>query len=384
MVMATARIKAVFCRGGTSKALIFNAADLPVTQAARDRIFLHALGSPDPYGRQLDGMGGGISSLSKIVIVAPATRTNADVNYTFVQVAVTKPVADYNSMCGNMSAAVGPFAVDEGMVPAADGLATVRVYNTNTDKIYHASFPVTNGKAVTTGNFEIPGVTGTGAQIKLDYLDPGGAATGKLLPTDQARTTLDVMEVGSIEVSLVDAANPVVFARATDLGIDGTEHPSDLDAQTSWMAKLEKIRCAAAIAMGIAATAKDVAPSIPKLALLAAAQPFVALDGRSYTAADSHMLVRFVSMGNIHLALPLTGAMCIAVAAAIDGTLAHEFGGKETELLLGNPSGVLPVQAKVRAHRDTYEAISATTYRTQRRLMEGAILCPSHYLQDAT
>ena len=185
------RLRAAFYRGGTSKAVVFNGADLPTDQAVRDRIFLHVLGSPDPYGRQLNGMGGGLSSLSKVVIVEPSSRDDADVDYTFVQIAVEDPIADYGSACGNMSSCVGPFAVEEGIVTVDANVdeALVRIFNTNTNQIYHARFPVRGGQPVEDGDFAIAGVAGTGARVTLDFLAPGGARTGKLLPTGKAQET---------------------------------------------------------------------------------------------------------------------------------------------------------------------------------------------------
>ncbi len=381
------RLRAAFYRGGTSKAVVFNGADLPADQALRDRIFLHVLGSPDPYGRQLNGMGGGLSSLSKVVIVEPSARDDADVDYTFVQIAVGEALADYGSACGNMSSCVGPFAVDEGMVTVGpeETEALVRIYSTNTNSIYHARFPVRGGMPVEDGDFAIPGVAGTGARVTLDFLAPGGAGTGKLLPTGNAVDEVPVEGLGTFEVSLVDAANPVVFCRASALGKTAAESPHDLDADPPLMAQLEAIRRAGAVAMGMAASLDEVRASSPKVAMLGEPRDFTALDGRSYPP-DSHDLnVRLVSMGNFHRAIPLTGAMCTAVAAQIPGTLVQSVARPEgNELRIGNPSGVLPTTADVREGPTGPEAISAGTFRTQRRIMEGSVLFPSEFLEDAS
>src|SRR5688572_27107743 len=211
--MTQKKIRAVYMRGGTSRCLVFHARELPPPGAARDAVLLAALGSPDPFGRQLDGLGGGISSLSKACIIGPSTHADADVDYTFAQVEVSKPVVDYKGNCGNCSSAVGPFAIDEGLVRAREGETVVRVHNTNTKKIIVAHVPTAGGEAAVTGDFELAGVAGRGARIALDFLDPGGAGTGRLLPTGNARDVID-----GLDASLVDATNPLVFVRAKDLG----------------------------------------------------------------------------------------------------------------------------------------------------------------------
>lgn len=376
--MTNTTLKAAFCRGGTSKAVMFNGADLPEDRASRDRIFLHVLGSPDAYGRQLDGMGGGLSSLSKVVIVEPSARKDADLDYTFVQIAVDKPVADYGAMCGNMASAVGPFAIDEGILKADDGVVKIRIHNTNTNKLFDARFEVANGKAVEIGDFAIPGISQRGARIQLDFLDPGGAATGKLLPTGNLIDRLIVGEE-EIQASMVDASNPVVFVRAQDVGLNGTESPESIDADEVLMERLDQIRRSAAVAMGMAARPQDALLSNPKIALVAPSAAFTALDGSQYTPSDGHLSVRLVSMGNVHRAITLTGAMCVAVAARLPGTLVHSIvkpddGGR---ILVANPSGILPVEAKVAMEGQAMTALSATTFRTQRRIMSGVVHFPA-------
>lgn len=379
-----ARLRAAFYRGGTSKAVVFNAADLPEDAGLRDRIFLAVLGSPDPYGRQLDGMGGGLSSLSKVVIVAPSARDDADVDYTFVQIAVREPLADYGSACGNMSSCVGPFALDEGMVSVPSGAteAQVRIFNTNTDQIYHARFAVKDGKPREDGDFAIAGVAGTGARVTLDFIAPGGSRTGALLPTGNATDRLTVAGGGEIEASLIDAANPVVFVRASDLGQHATEAPQTLDSDPDLMTRIEAIRRAGAVKMGLADSADATGPANPKIAMVAVPAPFDALDGTGY-AADSHQInVRLVSMGNFHRAITLTGGLCTAVAAQIPGSLVAQIARPEGPLLhIGTASGILPVTADVAAGPDGVHARSAGTFRTQRRLMEGAVLFPESLLE---
>ena len=370
------RIKAAFYRGGTSKAVVFNARDLPDDRRERDRMFLKVLGSPDRYKRQLNGMGGGLSSLSKVVIVEPSSRANADVDYTFVQVAVDEPLADYGSACGNMASAVGPFAVEEGLVdvsPDADR-ATVRIFNTNTQQIYRSSFPISGGEPVESGDYEIPGVTGGGAKIELEFLEPGGGITGALLPTGNARDELTVPEMGTIEVSLVDSANPVVFVRAGDVGSTGTEAPADLDADGPIMRKMDLIRRAGAVAMGMCQRPSEAAKSNPKVAFAETPANFVALDGSKIERDDFDIAVRLVSMGNFHRAITLTGALCVATAAKIPGTLLYDICGPTPDVLrVGNPSGVIQVTADVDLSNQPFVR-SAGTFRTQRRLMEGSVL----------
>lgn len=380
--MANTGIKTAFYRGGTSKAILFNAANLPKDKETRDRIFLYAMGSPDAYGRQLNGMGGGLSSLSKIVIVEPSSRNNVDVDYTFIQISVDQPVADYGGMCGNMSSAVGPFAIDEGMVETENGMVTVRVYNTNTNKIFHSTFEVMNGEVVEEGDFSIPGVSGSGAKIRLNFIDPSGAVTGQLLPSGNVRDTLqtDVDGIDMIEVSMIDASNPVVFVRAQDIGIKGIESPIELDRDTALMERLDIIRRSASVAMGMSATPKDAILSNPKIAIISPPKSFNALGGTAYDKDDFDLSVRLVSMGNFHRAITLTGAMCLAVAAKIEGTLVHDIVFGVDDMRIGNPSGVLPVEAEVEMNESGPLAHSVTTFRTQRRIMDGRVLFPSSLL----
>ena len=250
-------LPAVLMRGGSSKGVFFHARDLPADRAELDRILLAVLGSPDPYGRQLDGMGGGISSLSKAVVIGPSTRPGADVDYTFAQVSVDRPAVDWTGNCGNLSSAVGPFATDEGLVRARDGEALVRIHQANTRKLIHARFPVADGRAEVRGDFAIAGVAGTGARIRLDFLEPGGSQTGALLPTGRAVDRLEVAGLGTVRATLVDAANPAVFVEAGDLGLTGGESPEAIEARADLMAVLDRVRRAAGVSMGLAAPGLD-------------------------------------------------------------------------------------------------------------------------------
>lgn len=376
--MDQAFIPAIFMRGGSSKGVFFHARDLPADRAARDAIFLSVLGSPDPYGRQLDGMGGGISSLSKAVIIGPPTHPDADVDYLFAQVAVDKPIVDWSSNCGNLSSAVGPFAVDEGVVRVADGEALVRIHQVNTKRIIHARFPVRGGKAVTAGDFTMAGVAGSGARIRLDFLAPGGGAAGRLLPTGNARDMLH-HEGRAYVASLIDAANACIFLDARELGLTGTESPDVIEADPARMALLDALRRKAGVMMGLAATPDAVGLALPKIAVVAPPAPYRALDGASLCAESHDIAVRMISMERAHRAVPLTGAMCLGVANRIKGTLPHELAGppaRADETRVANPSGVLSVGAEVREGAAGWHAESAVVYRSARRLMQGAVAVP--------
>ena len=384
--MRQVRVPAAFMRGGTSNAVVFDRRHLPDDEAVRERLFVAALGSPDPYGRQLDGMGGGISSLSKVCIVGPASRPDADVDYTFGQVSVDRPHIDWSGNCGNMSSAIGPFAVDEGMLDAPGPEGFVVIHNTNTGKLIRSRFPVEDRRAAVEGDTAIPGVPGTGAPVDLEFLDPGRAVTGALLPTGNVLDLLEVEGAGSVPVSLVDAANPFVFVDANDVGITGTEMPAALDARAEMMDRLERIRAAAAVAMGIAknpAEASSRFPGAPKIGIVASPRPATTLRGDSVEATEGDLTARMVSMNNAHRALPLTGVLGLAVAAAIEGTVVAraarprgaDDGGR---IRLISPSGVITAAASVRrTGAGGWHADHASVRRTQRRLFDGFIYVPA-------
>lgn len=373
------RIPAVFMRGGTSKGVVVRREALPAERAQWDALFLSLMGSPDPHGRQLDGMGGGISSLSKVCIVAPPSRPDADVDYTFVQVSVNEARVDYSGNCGNMSSAIGPFAVAEKMVPAADGDALVRIHNTNTGKVIHATFEVRHGRPVREGTLAIPGVAGTGAPVRLDFLDPGGATTGRLLPTGNALDVLDVPGFGRIEASMVDAANACVFVDAAALGLSGTEMPATIGERAQLMQWLEEVRASASIAMGITADreAAHAKRMVPFVGFVSGPQTSATLSGETLEARETDLTVRMISNGQPHLALPLTASLCTAVAARIPGTLVRRSTRSEADsgaLRIGMPSGVLTVDAEVASDAEGQPiALRGSFYRTARRLFEGYV-----------
>lgn len=380
------KIPAVFMRGGTSKGMFFRREWLPQDPAAWPSIFLAALGSPDPYGRQLDGLGGGISSLSKVVVVDRSSRSDSDIEYTFGQVAIGEPAVAFRTNCGNLTAAVGPFAVDEGMIaPVGDG-AVVRLYNTNTGKRVTARFPLDDGRAAVEGDFALPGVAGRGARIRLEFQDPGGAVTGHLLPTGQPGERLALPGHGDVEASLVDATTAVVFVRADALGAGGAESPEALEANQLLLEQLEAVRAAAAVRMGIAATMEEASlrsPSSPIVALVAPPRRARTLTGEWLEAEAMDVTARMLSMGRPHRALPLTGAMCLAVAARIEGTVVHAVvrpgETPSRDLRIAHPSGVMPLAAAVR-QADGWTADEVVAYRTARRLMEGSVLVPASRL----
>ena len=375
-------IPAVFMRGGTSKAIMFHARDLPSDRAAWDALFTAAMGSPDPYGRQLDGMGGGVSSLSKVCVLAPSARDDADIDYTFAQIQVKERKVDYKGNCGNMSSAVGPFAVDEGLVDASGDTATVRIFNTNTQKIIRATFPLDGKQARYNGDLVIPGVAGTGAPVRLDFVEPGGAATGKLLPSGKTTDRLDVPGFGPIDVSLVDAANPAVFVRARDIGLTGTELPERLEANSKILRLLDDIRVQGSVRMGIAPDVEAARGinGIPFMAIVSTPLDARTLTGDTIQAGSVDLTVRVVSSGQPHRALPVTISLCTAVAARINGTLAAEVLSKaagEESLRLGMPSGVLTVDADVACEGGVWIARAGSFYRTARRLFDGRVWVPA-------
>jgi 2-methylaconitate isomerase len=380
--MTQRTLPAVFMRGGTSKGLYFHRRDLPEDRATWDALFCRAMGSPDRYGRQLDGMGGGISSLSKVMIVERSARPGVDVDYTFGQVEVDQPRVDWNGNCGNLTSGIAPFAVDEALVPTSGEQASVTLYNTNTKKTVVAKFALEDGKAKVSGDFALQGVSGTGARIQLDWLEPGGAGTGRLLPTGNVIDRLKLPDGATIEASIVDAANPVAFVRAAELGVSGTELPEVLRANRELLARLEAIRATAAVAIGLAASTEEASArskSIPKIAMVTRPRDAVLLDRSTLPADGVDLVVRMISMGVPHNAVPLTGGMCAAVAANIGGTIAHEAtrAGAQTReaLRVGHASGVLEVAAKVERANDWY-ARHATVFRTARRLMKGEVYIP--------
>ena len=379
--MPQKKLPAVFMRGGTSKAIVFHARDLPASRAEWEPIFLSVIGSPDPNMRQLNGMGGGVSSLSKVCVIGPPTHPDADVDYTFAQVLIDKARVDYNSNCGNMSSAIGPFAVDEGLVARPrDGEAVVRIHNTNTKKIIVSRFGMDGEEAAVAGDMALDGVAGTGAPIRLEFMEPGGAKTGKLLPTGKAADMLEVAGLGRVAVSMVDAANPCVFVPAEAIGATATERPTEIEGNAQLMARLEAIRRAASVAMGIAPDLEKAGNlSVPFIAFVAPPVAMTVLSGRKLAPADMDIAVRMMSNGQAHRATPLTGALCLAVATRVPGSIPNEMARRLAEgtsqIRIGHASGVIVVDAKISPAKAGGQphAEYAAVYRTARRLFDGRV-----------
>jgi 2-methylaconitate cis-trans-isomerase PrpF len=325
-------------------------------------------------------MGGGTSSLSKAVIIGPSTHPDADVDYTFIQIAIDKPIVDWTGNCGNLSSVIGPYAVDMGLVKVPDGEVTVRFHQTNTKKIIHARFFVENGMAAIDGDMEIAGVAGKAAPVRLDFVKPGGAATGKLLPTGQVVDQLPLPNGQLIDVSLVDASHPNAFLRARDLGLTGTEAPDDLQANSELMATLEHLRRKAGVKMGLAASEDKVTLTGPRIGVVAEPQTYVALD-KATISDDYEISTRMISVEQPHRAVPLSSGLCLAVACRIEGTLPHQMSRKIADgqpIRIGNPSGLLTYGADVRQENGQWVADSAGVYRTSRCLMKGMVAVPRH------
>lgn len=388
-------IRATYMRGGTSKGVFFTPEDLP--EAARQRgpvqdaLLLRVIGSPDPYGKQIDGMGAATSSTSKVVLVGPSSRDDCDVDYWFGAVAIASPVVDWSGNCGNLSAAVGPFAIARGLVAApTDGIATVRIWQGNIQKTIIAHVPMRAGAVVESGDFELDGVTFPAAEIQLEFLDPGADDDGEggaMFPTGQLVDQLAIPGIGTIEATLINAGNPTIFVTAQALGLQGTELPSAVNQDAALLARCETIRAHATVAMGLAATPEEATtkrPHTPKLAFVAAPQDFTASSGKTVAAGDIDLCARIFSMGQLHHAMTGTGAVAIAVAAAIDGTLvSHTIGGGlHPQVRFGHPSGTLTVGAQAQQQADgQWRVTKALMSRSARRLMDGQIFIPAELLQ---
>ena len=378
------KIPAVYMRGGTSKGLFFHENHLPRDPETRNRVILAAYGSPDPNRRQVDGVGGAVSTASKVCIISASGDPGYDVNYNFGQVSIDKPMIDYAGNCGNMSSAVGPFAIDEGLVIVKEPITKVRIYQINTKKLIVAEVPVKNGLYNEQGDLAIAGIPGTGGRITLHFFNPGASVTKALLPTGNVRDTIDVPEIGKISISLVDAANPLVFVRARDMGLKGTEI-YEIDAAVEIRRRLEAIRARAAVILGLAVTPEEASEkhqSIPKIAFIAEPQDYKSTTGQVIRGKDIDLVGRIMSMGTLHKAYAVTGAVCTAGAAKIEGTVVSEMLRKLPEgqmIRLGHPGGVFPVGAVMNRVRNTYEYQEAIIERTARRLMEGYVCVPEKF-----
>ncbi len=379
--MPQLRIPAVYMRGGSSKGVFFHARDLPPAGPARDALLLRVIGSPDPYGKQIDGLGGATSSTSKVVVIAPSCRPDCDVDYLFGAPAIEVPVIDWSGNCGNLSAAVGPFAISEGLVQAPrDGLARVRIWQANLGKRILAHVPMANGEVQEEGDFRFDGVAFPAAEVVLDFLDPAGS-DGSVLPTGRAVDELDVPGLGRLPVTLLNAGNPTVFVRAETLGLSGTETQAQVNGDGPLLARLEALRATGAVAMGLAATAAQATaerPHTPKLCLIAPPQTYRVAGGKQVQAEELDVIARMISMGKLHHAIPGTGAVAVAVAAALPGTLVHTLTGDldGRQVRIGHTAGTVAVGARAREVGGVWQVEKASMSRSARRLMEGWVRVP--------
>lgn len=370
-------IKCTWMRGGTSKGACFLESELSTDISTQNSLLSKIYGSNDPSGRQIDGMGGGTSTTSKAVIVSKRAGERNGVNYTFAQVDVASDLVDRKGNCGNMSSTVGPFAIDNGLVEdITEPTTQVQIFNTNTQKTIVAHVPVKNGKVVYSGDYAISGVPGTAARIQLDFLSPGGAVTKKLLPTGRVVDTIELADGQKIDISIVDAANPLVFVRAQDLGLTGSEMPKDIDSKPELLEKMLAIREAASVMAQIATNLQEAKtiPAVPKFCFIAPPANYTSLEGEEIKATQIDIQARMLSMGKLHPALAITGGVCIGVAAKIPGTLVNQVvaqAADRDELRIGHCSGILSVGADVAINGNVIEAKCGTVYRTARILMRG-------------
>ncbi len=370
----------VFMRGGTSKGCMFLRDDLPAREEWDD-IFVQAMGSPDP--KQIDGLGGCVSSNNKIVVVNKSDRPGIDVDYIVGQSIVGQSKIDYKSNCGNMTAATAPFAVEMGLVEhLTEPTTIVHMFNLNTNKTIDVEIPVKDGQFNNEGNCSIAGVDGTAGELKVNFLDPAGSKTGKLFPTDSSKEVLDLGEFGSIEATILDVSNPIVLVRAADLGIAGTELPAEVDANKALAAKLEAIRGAACVKMGFAKDFADAtanSPAVPKVGFVNVPTPFTDISGKQVDASEMDICSRVISVFKCHKACPLTSASSISVAAFVPGTIVNELAniqpGQQT-VRIGHPSGVMtmyPYPDDPTKPLNEIKVSGVAVQRTARRIMDGTL-----------
>ena len=369
-------------RGGTSRALFFKKEDLPAESDKWETIFLSALGSPDPTGRQIDGLGGGVSSNSKVAVISPSENPRYDVVYHFGQVSVDTPSVDFVGNCGNISSAVAPFAIDEGFVEAREPITSVRIHQYNTDKLIIAEVQVKNGSFEESGDYAISGIGGTGSRVTLRFVDPGGTLTGKLLPTGNVVDVLEnIVGFGSVRCSIVDAGNPFVFVRGDEIGIDMQDLRAFSEEKVT--AGLESIRARAAVMLGFAETEAEASTSsqaVPKIAVVSAPSAYHTMSGELIDHSQMDLMIRCLSMGVLHKALPGTGAVCAAGAAKISGSVVNEVlapgAMNEAILRFGNPSGLIEAGSIIEQNGSSNHYREAIIFRTARRIMEGNVLVP--------
>ncbi|MDX9873229.1 MAG: PrpF domain-containing protein [Clostridia bacterium] len=384
----TEKYRCVIMRGGTSKGIFLLENDLPLEAELRDKVILNIFGSPDK--RQIDGLGGADTLTSKLAIIGPSSREDAEVNYTFGQVDLTSSFIDYGSNCGNISSAVGPYAIQQGLVKAVEPITKVRIYNTNTKKTFVSEVPVENGRPKETGDFKLAGAPRTGARINLDFAGTAGAQTGKLLPTGRVKDILDVEGVGEVTVSLVDAASATVFIKAADLGLTGGETPQEIDSDPQLLDKLEKIRAKGAEKMGIVKKWQDAVTGMraaPLIALVAPSLDYVDfITGSTIQAETMDFAARCIFMQVTHKTYSATCTVCTGAAALLPGTVVNEVMRKDRDekepVRFGHPGGIIDIDARVEKEGGEFVLKRAAVGRTARRIMEGYAYVPYQYLQD--
>ena len=385
------KIAATYMRGGTSKGVFFRLQDLPLSAqtpgTARDALLLRVIGSPDPYGKQIDGMGAATSSTSKTVILSKSTRADHDVDYLFGQVSIDQPFVDWSGNCGNLSAAVGPFAISNGLVDASripeNGIASIRIWQANINKTIIAHVPITNGQVQETGDFELDGVTFPAAEVQLEFMDPGAdeeGAGGAMFPTGNLVDALLVPGVGTLQATLINAGIPTIFINACDIGFNGTELQDAINGDAKTLAMFESIRAHGALRMGLIKSLDEAATRqhTPKVAFVALATDYVASSGKSVRASDIDLNVRAMSMGKLHHAMMGTASVAIAVAACVPGTLVNTAagGGDLKAVRFGHPSGTLQVGAEAAQANGQWAVKKAVMSRSARVLMEGFVRIP--------
>ncbi|MDN3407809.1 MULTISPECIES: 2-methylaconitate cis-trans isomerase PrpF [Pseudoalteromonas] len=381
------KVPATYMRGGTSKGVFFNLTDLPepaqVAGEARDNLLMRVIGSPDPYGKQTDGMGGATSSTSKTVILSKSEQPDHDVDYLFGQVAIDKPFVDWSGNCGNLTSAVGAFAISNGLVDKGrvpdNGIAIVRVWQANIKKSILVHVPMINGEVQETGDFELDGVTFPAAEVKLEFIDPADG-DGALFPTGNVVDNLEVPNVGMLKATMINAGIPTIFVNASDIGYTGTELQDDINADEAALTKLESIRAHGAVKMGLINNINEAQARqhTPKVAFVAAPLNYKSSSGKQVNASDIDLLVRAMSMGKLHHAMMGTAAVAIGTAAAVEGTLVNlaAGGGAINEVNFGHPSGTLKVGAEAVVTNGQWQVTKASMSRSARVLMEGWVRAP--------
>ena len=369
------KVPVVFMRGGTSKGAYLMLDDLPADPVLRDKVILNIYGSPDP--RQINGIGGADPLTSKVALIARSNQENIDVEYTFGYVGITDATIDYEGNCGNMSAGVGPFAIGQKLVAITEPITKVRIFNTNTKKIIEAEIPIKDGEVVTEGDYVIDGVPGTGAKIILNFLNSGGSKTGKLLPTGNAVDEI-VLKCGKkLRVSLIDAANPSVFVKASDIGLSGIELPQDTQTNPEILDVMEDIRTTAAVMMGLANTKSSVGFAVPKVAFVSAPQEYSTINGKLVKAHEVDLVARTKAMAVMHKAYAVTGGICVSTAALIEGTVVNEIVSEQAKVSgivrLGHPSGILDFEINLEKNGKNWKLDTAGVSRTARPIMDGHV-----------